>query len=454
MSGRKKKVYSPIYREIIIGMENQTRVLLATILILCPICGSNQIGTFGTHKRLNNRVEYFQCKDPACTFLKKHKGGKQFCLTTSKQFQQEAQLKLQDLFDDLFLDNAKYPVIAKKYHITEPEISLLRSAFEEVLQDHHKLDSPIDVPQKEVAVALDETFMTIEGKTIYTIIATGYTSRKTLAIKVSETRNEIDMKEVFDNAEKNTTEPFKVATSDAWSATISTCKNLNRDFTHIIHPHKKPYDKAIIKRYTYEDGNRITTTIGVKTNVFKRKGTREFRYDTGSEPLAPPQKKPRGHPLGTKNRQNPKPKHKKQKRGRKGLFKIFTNGKKRYMKVDPYRKVLKISSVCPATVPTALGQALDIFARMSIQNNLSENINSSIEPTTRLKGPKTLGSTQQRISASVKLKNVPDLIRTMILPRRMRVNFVLDNENLKDLDRLCKKGWRIRCEEKKDNYFN
>jgi transposase-like protein len=82
------------------------------------------------------------------------------------------------------------------------------------------------VPQLDRAIAIDETFLNIEGKKVYIIIATGYTSRKVLGIKVSFSRKIHDMWEVFDEAECNTKYMIATVISDTWSSTISMVKNL------------------------------------------------------------------------------------------------------------------------------------------------------------------------------------------------------------------------------------
>jgi len=80
-------------------------------------------------------------------------------------------------------------------------VTHLRNAFEDALDKKRGLDQLVDVKQPDRAIAIDETFLKIEGKKIYIIIATGYSSRKTLGIKVSATRREDDIREVFDEAE-------------------------------------------------------------------------------------------------------------------------------------------------------------------------------------------------------------------------------------------------------------
>ncbi|MCF2140462.1 MAG: hypothetical protein K9W44_10460 [Candidatus Lokiarchaeota archaeon] len=74
-----------------------------------------------------------------------------------------------------------------------------------------------------------------------------------------------------------------------------------------------------------------------------------------------PISKKRGKPKGVKNgqgkqRKNQKPKI---KRGRKGLFTIFDRGKRKYAKIDPSRKTLRLAKDVLPTVAAAFRETQD-----------------------------------------------------------------------------------------------
>ena len=100
-------------------------------------------------------------------------------------------------------------------------------------------------------------------------------------------------------------------------------KNLMRPITLIIHKHKKPYNKVVIRRFIYRDFKRITTDIGVKTDVFKRRGVRIYKYLMRAELLNPKTSKRCGRPRCAKNGHGKKNVKSNKKRGRKGLFSVF-----------------------------------------------------------------------------------------------------------------------------------
>ena len=315
MVGRTEKVYGPYWYPIEAQSESRARFSLGKIQLFCPVCGSPKVGPYGTHSRKDTRVETFQCKNRKCPHLKNHKVGKQFVLTTSYQFRELRFGKLKALYEDLLKNSAKNKTIAKKYGISKSQVSALRTEIESAIDKLNGLNSLVLTLQPDTAIAIDETFLKIEGTSIYIIIATGYTSHKTLGIKVSKSRSEEDIREVFNEADTNTEQDISTISSDALNATQSMAKNLNREITHVIHPHKKPFKKAIIQHYSYVNNERITTTIGVKSNFFKKRSKRQFRYMEARTDLSPKVKKKLGRPRGSKTKKrSKKPRPKKETR--------------------------------------------------------------------------------------------------------------------------------------------
>jgi len=442
MIGRKNKNLIELWHQIFITIINGLRIPLIEIKIRCPECGSWMVSPNGTRKRKNGRVDAFICKNLGCKD-KGQKTPKQFIVTTSYEFKKLVHGKLKQLYEDILKDGAKNKTIAKKYNVSPSEISALRTEIEKAIEKHQTLDSLVDVPQPDKAIAIDETFLKIEGKKVYIIMATGYSTRKVLGIKVSFTRKEQDMREVFDEAEKNAMYQIKTVISDAWASTIAMAKNLGREITHVIHKHKKPYDKAVIKHYNYTDTERVTTDIGVKTDAMKKRATRQGQYLVKREPLNAPPSKKLGRPKGSKTKKKDKASNKKKKRGRKGLFKVFDKGTKFYFKVDPYRKTVRVSKNLPTSVPATLAEVLDLFALKSIQNNVSENLNSVLQSLLRLKGPKTVESVERRIRAFLIVRNMPEILDEIQIDRNVRGKFFIANINSMEFSNLMNGVWTV-----------
>jgi len=427
MSGRKKKDYIPIYRDVIIIMKGVVELMLGQIQIKCPLCGSWMVSTNGTRPRKDKRVEAFICRTSKCK-NGDHKTPKQFILTSSYEFKQLIFNKLEKLYEDLLKDGAKSKTIAKKYNVSPSQISALRVAFIEALDKLEGLENLVKKAQPDTTICMDETFLKIEGTPIYIIIATGYKTHKILGLKVSKTRKENDMREVFEEAEKNTEQPISNVISDGWGSTQTMTRNLGRDITHIIHKHKKPYKKVVVRHHFYTNTHRITLEIGIKNDMFKKKSKRVFYYTVVKTPLTPPPSKKRGRPMGSTNKSKKKNKSViKQTPGRKGLFSVFSKGKRGYVAVDPYRKTLKLSKSMDPKIFAILQEILRLFTRKKIQNNVAENSNSVIQLLLKLCGPKTETSVEKKIRAFVIVRNQPELLLQVRVERNIRGSFIIDS---------------------------
>jgi hypothetical protein len=224
------------------------------------------------------------------------------------------------------------------------------------------------------------------------------------------------------------------------NATQAALKNLNREITHIIHPHKKPFKKAIIRHYSYENNERITTTIGVKSDFFKKRGKRQFRYMEARTDLIPKIKKKRGRPKGSKTKKRHKNPGTMKKRGRKGLYTVFEKGTIGYAIIDPYRDKLKLGKGLSRPVGAGLNATLKLFPLMSIQNNLAENINSILRAIIRLRGPKTIESVERRIRATLKIRNHPEILDEVRIMRQVRGDFLMNNLKLTECADLLEQG--------------
>ena len=440
MSGRKEKPLIPLYRDLYIVIQGVVQLILGQFQIKCPLCGSWKVSTNGTRPRKDGRVEAFICKNPNCK-NGSHKTPKQFILTTSYEFKKLIFNKLKRLYEDLLKDGAKSITIAKKYKVSPSQISKLRAVFIDALDKLEGLDNLVKVPQPERAICMDETFLKIEDTPIYIIIATGYKTHKILGLKVSKTRKEKDMREVFDEAEQNTKKPISDVISDGWGATQKMTKNLGREITHVIHKHKKPYEKVVARHYHYTETERITIDIGIKNDVFMKKGKREFYYTVSKTPLNSPPTRKRGRPSGSKNKSKKKKKSiKKKEQGRRGLFKVFYNGKRGYVKVDPYRMTLRFSKNINPKIVATLKELLGLFIRKMIQNNVAEGSNNVIQSLLKLSGPKTESSLENKIRALVMIQNEPKLLNEVQIERNTRGDFMINGLISPKLAHLMSQG--------------
>lgn len=414
-------------------------LMLGQIQIKCPLCGSWKVRPNGTRSRKKRRVESFICKNPDCK-NGNYKTPKQFIKTTSWEFKRLIVDKLERLYEDLIKDGGKIKILAKKYGVSCSQISKLKTAFIEALEKLEGLDKLVDVPQSDRTICMDETFLKIEATPIYIIVATGYKTHKILGLKVSKTRKENDMREVFDEAEQNTKNPISNVISDGWGSTQAMTKHLGRDITHVIHKHEKPYKKVVVRRYRHSKTHRKTLEIGMKHDLFKRRAKRAFHYRTFHTALNPKPSKKRGRPKGSKTKGKKKKSGKKKKPGARGLFKIFHVGKRGYVKIDPYRRTLRFSKSMDPQVIDTLTSLSNLFFRKTIQNNLAEGSNSMLQSLLKFCGPKTVSSVEKRIRALVIIRNRPELLSEIQIERNVRGKFITADLIPPELAHLLSQG--------------
>jgi len=415
MTGRPKKEFQRIFRPIEVELDGKTYQIKDRLTIQCPICGSGDVRENGTQVRKGYRIEGFKCANPVCTFINSHNQGKQFIISSSFAFKNAMGNLLGTIYRKLSTATCSHSEIARDFNISHSLISYMHKKMIQTYDRLHLLDTLVMKPQIDTAIAIDETFLKIQGKAHYIILAVGYSSRKVLAVRVSRTRKTQDIRAVFDEAEKNTTMPITVVTADAWNGTQAMVKELNRPITFVIHRHKTPYDKVVIWEIEYTSQERVVTKMGVKTDFFKRRGKREYFWRVEKEPRFFKRYSIRGRPKGVRNGQGKKPKFVRRnvQRGRKGLFTVFTKGKRGYAKIYPHWKRVKIGGKVPPAVAAAFGRTVELFSQKFVQNNLAENLNSVLSFHLNLSGPKTSESVEKRIRAFLLIYNHPELVQTV-----------------------------------------
>lgn len=420
---RKKEIRASISFMTAFGVV----LLLTNILIYCPECESTEINRNGTRPREHGRVAAFICTNQDCLAKRGKKTGRQFTVLTSGEIVKLVEREISEIIDALYRRGAKAKTIASAHGVSDALVSTLKSAVDRTITRGLHRDKLVPQKTTDTAVSIDETFFKIDNETIYAIIARGYRTSKVLGINVSKTRAEADIRKAFDEAQANTSGRINVITTDAHGATRAMAMHLGYPVTAIVHPHKKPYKKAIIERIDYDGTDRVVTQIGVKVDVFKKRAKREYKYRQTRKSTIPPVKRPRGRPKGSKNKKKSKntPPKSPKKRGRPSIFEVFKSGKKGYMKIRPQFKSIKFLGKPLGPVMTGLSDAFSIFAGMHIQNNKAETVNNVIRAVMPLGGQRTLEQLDGRLRAIGRMRNDPSLDPTSQLHHRYNARVYL-----------------------------
>ena len=281
--------------------------VLKNVRMTCPECGSANVRSFGTRKLLETRVHALVCRNPECN-RKGKTTPRQFSPHTSGAIRELVNGKIESMIREIYLEGAKAKTVASSHGVSDTFVSFLRDEVDDVIENGLARDELVEEPTDDVAVGIDETFFNIGKKKIYVIITRGYKSRKVLGTHVSSTRTEADIRASFDEAQRNTNQRIHTITADAWGATRKMARGLMYPVTLIVHKHEKPFDKAVIERIEYDNTDRVITQIGIKTDMFEKRGKREYMVRKIVESTVEPPAKPRGRPKGSKSKPKKSPK--------------------------------------------------------------------------------------------------------------------------------------------------
>ena len=140
----------------------------------------------------------------------------------------------------------------------------------------------------------------------------------------------------------------------------------------------------------------------------------------------------------------------KKQRGRKSPDADFSKGKQSIVRVDPYRKNLRFGKKRVDAVVDGFSHAFSLFAGKTIQNNLSETINSVFKSHVCLSGPKTLESARRVFRTMAIVRNNSALLENIKVEHSLRVNFLFNNVNVDFVSCMIEKGWEIYSVKKMD----
>jgi hypothetical protein len=323
--GRKKKEHQEM--QVTLAVESEFGgTCNFEFKLICPDCGSDNIRSAGTRGREEGRVDAFKCANPDCpqhaAQEDQRKAGRQFTATTSEVVQKLVNREIETIIQEMYVGGVEATTVAAQHGVSDALVSLLRKSTDLAIERGIARDALVAGLTVDYAAAVDEFFLSIGGKAVYVILVRGYQSAKVLGVNVSFSRKEEDVRKAFDEAQGNTTEAIATVTCDAWGGTLAMGRNLGRAVTLVIHKHKKPYDKVVIKRIEYEgEGEareRVTTDIGVKSDIFTTRAKREYKIRQTREFTSKPPPRPVGRPKGSKNRPKGARKKKRAPRNRGG----------------------------------------------------------------------------------------------------------------------------------------
>lgn len=115
----------------------------------------------------------------------------------------------------------------------------------------------------------DETFLTINGKLHYLIIAITE-KQEVLGFKISSTRNKDVIWKFLSDCAHRLDEKLQVLITDGMGAYKAFARDWEEDIIHVRHFHKRPFNNVIFEIYHHDHGVQYLTSIKVKNDIFTK----------------------------------------------------------------------------------------------------------------------------------------------------------------------------------------
>ena len=152
-------------------------------------------------------------------------------------------------------------------------------------------------------VFMDETFLKIQGKTWYLIMAISETGH-ILAAELKEHRDQETIIRMMHDIERQTDTPIPIFATDGLSTYKGVALALHHDLIHIRHIHAPPYGRVEIDaiKLLTSPGEVEITTISTINDIFQKGGVFLAQVHKKEISILNPPPKKRGRKEGGKNR--------------------------------------------------------------------------------------------------------------------------------------------------------
>jgi len=152
-------------------------------------------------------------------------------------------------------------------------------------------------------VFMDETFLKIQGKTWYLIMAISETGH-ILAAELKEHRDQETIIRMMHDIERQTDTPIPIFATDGLSTYKGVALALHHDLIHIRHIHAPPYGRVEIDaiKLLTSPGEVEITTISTMNDIFQKGGVFLAQVHKKEISILNPPPKKRGRKEGGKNR--------------------------------------------------------------------------------------------------------------------------------------------------------
>jgi len=271
--------------------------------------------------------------------------GAQFMAHTCRFWKEQQIMIILSLLNNYYSDSRTIESIARQYHVSTDQLERLLAAFwqaflelavELELLEQEYLGPPAAECQLIKSITVDETFIKIQGKWWYLIVAVDKQGR-VIHLQLVDNRSE-DTIWSFWTVLMTKCPGIELIVSDGLPGYEKACKKMRRRVIHVQHIHEGDRKRVKVTLHEYDSEKSIhhAYQVGMKNGALLGEESKEIRYLEKSSKDREV-KRPRGRPVG---RKDSKPRKKKadpentdnssqvedkkpaKKRGPKNVFKV------------------------------------------------------------------------------------------------------------------------------------
>lgn len=310
--------------------------------------------------------------------------------------------------------------IANRLNISRNIASkLLSKIFTELAESETRKGSFLESNQHGSTLFMDETFIKINHKTWYIIVAiTGF--HHVMAYRVVEQRSMDTLIDIVKDCEKRLLDGLRILVTDGFLAYIGVAQALNHPLIHIRHIHQPPYGRIVIDIYKMINNELHLITVSTTNEIMAVNGY--FLTQVSEEKIIRRELKKRGRKQGSKNRKQSviiaeklKKEENKKKRGRPP----GKRNKQLNMDIQAYRTDLRGGCIHKTNkssieVLQALNEILPEFYGMYITTNPIEKEFSVLKELLCFRGNRDPEIWRNLLFGFFESRENPDRIKSII----------------------------------------
>lgn len=384
-----------------------------TVPILCPNQdngnNSHYIVRNGKDTKTKDKYQQFWC----------HTCGSSFYAHTSKEFK-ALEIEIKDVIESTIKGgHIKIERLASRLNIKKSKASkLLGSILKAIVQDRRNYKFFLKKRRRSSVLFVDETFLTIHGKTWYIIVVMSG-NNKIMDVKLVKHRTKDVLLAIIKDCEKRLLYGLKILISDGFTPYKGVALGIGHSLIHVRHIHKPPYGRVEFDIYKFVQG-KVHITTGKTTNeITKINGYFIVRISVKKVKITADKK---GRKMGSKNRSKEVIEAEKKRKSGEKLKRGRPKGSTNPMKIEEINVFfhnkkegcMESRGGSSDEVAAALNEILKQFPNMHITTNLVEKEYSVLKKLVCFRGRRSVETWIILLMAYYSIRDDPKILKTVL----------------------------------------